>query len=159
MTRDVDLTILLPPGREEPVLAEIIGTFPARVDDPVAFALEHRVLPVSAPGASDADIVLGLPGYEEGLTSRATHFQLEPGRSVRLCSAEDLAVHKALAGRPRDLQDLEGIVLRQGTRLDVSYIRRWLADLARAAEDPEVLARFERTWAAVPTAPACGAGG
>ena len=66
---------------------------------------------------------------------------------MRLCSAEDLIIHKALAGRPHDVLDLEGVVARQGAALDVPYVRRWLEELARLADDPEVAARFERIWA------------
>ena len=50
LTRDLDLTLLLTPGREEATLREIIALFPARIEDAVAFALKHRVLPVNVPG-------------------------------------------------------------------------------------------------------------
>ncbi len=49
-----------------------------------------------------------LPGYEE---EALTH-EVGAGRSVRLCSAEDLIIHKALAGPPQDVLDIEGIVAR-----------------------------------------------
>jgi hypothetical protein len=74
-------------------------------------------------------------------------YDLDDGRAVRLCSAEDLIIHKAMAGRPQDLLDIEGVVTRQGTALDLAYVRRWLEELARLADDPEVSARFERIWA------------
>lgn len=147
LTRDVDLTVLLPPGSEETMLRAIVAAFPARIEDAVAFAVAHRVLPVEVPGASEADISLGLPGYEEHVIARAVPYDLGEGRVVRLCSAEDLIVHKALAGRPKDVLDIEGIVGRQGRALDVAYVRRWLGELARVAEDPDVAARFERIWA------------
>jgi hypothetical protein len=146
LTRDVDLTLLLPPGREEAVLREIVATFPARIDDAVAFALEHRVLPVEVPGGSEADLSLGLPGYEEHAIARAVPYDLGDGREARLCSAEDLIIHKAVAGRPHDVLDIEGIVARQGAALDAAYVRRWLDELARLSDDPEVTARFERIW-------------
>lgn len=148
LTRDVDLTILLRPGSEEATLREIVAVFPARIENAVAFALEHRVLPVEVPGGSEADISLGLPGYEEHVIARAVAYDLGDGRDVRLCSAEDLIVHKALAGRPQDVLDIEGIVARQGPALDIAHVRRWLEGLARLADDPEVTARFERAWAA-----------
>jgi hypothetical protein len=148
LTRDVDLTILLAPGGEEPTLREIVARFPARLENAVTFALEHRVLPVEVPGGSEADISLGLPGYEEEVMDRAVPYELGDGRQVRLCSPEDLVIHKALAGRPQDVLDIEGVVARQGKALDVAYVRRWLAELARIADDPEVLGRFERIWAA-----------
>jgi len=147
LTRDVDVTVLLPAGREEPVLREIVAAFTPRIDDAVAFAIEHRVLPVEVEGGSEADISLGLPGYEEHVVDRTVPYDLGEGREVKLCSAEDLIVHKALAGRPQDLLDIEGVVARQGKALDVAYIRRWLGELASVAEEPEVAARFERIWA------------
>lgn len=147
LTRDVDVTILLPPEGEEAALREIVAAFPARIDNPVAFALEHRVLPVEVPEGSEADLSLGLPGYEEHVIARAVPCDLGDGREVRLCSAEDLIIHKALAGRAQDVLDLEGIVARQGVALDIAYVRQWLQELARASADPEVAARFERIWA------------
>ena len=146
LTRDVDLTILLSPGSEEAILRDIVEVFPPRIKDAVAFAVEHRVLPVEVRGGSEADIGLGLPGYEEHVVARAVAYDLGDGREVRLCSAEDLIIHKALAGRPQDLLDIEGVVARQGLNLDTRYVRRWLEELARTAEDPEVIARFDRTW-------------
>ena len=146
LTRDVDITILLPPGNEDAGLREIVAAFPARIEDAVAFALEHRVLPVEVPGGSEADISLGLPAYEEHAIARAVPYDLGDGREVRLCSAEDLIIHKALAGRPQDVLDIEGIVVRQGAVLDIAYVRRWLRELAQFAGDPAVAARFERIW-------------
>ncbi|MFQ5896838.1 MAG: hypothetical protein ACE5JN_01120 [Candidatus Methylomirabilia bacterium] len=147
LTRDVDLTVLLPPGGEEATLREIVAAFPARIEDAVAFALEHRVLPVDVPGGSEADLSLGLPGYEEHLIARTVAYDLGDGREVRLCSAEDLIIHKALAGRPQDVLDIEGVVARHGAALDIVYVHQWLEELARLADDPEVVARFERIWA------------
>ncbi len=146
LTRDVDLTILLPAGQEEPVLREILRAFPGRVEDALQFALVHRVLPVRVPGGSEADITLGLPGYEEGVVARAVDYDLGDGRVVRLCSAEDLIIHKAVAGRPQDLMDIEGIVARQRDRLDPAYLRRWLGEVSALLEDPEIAQRFERAW-------------
>lgn len=146
-TRDVDVTILLEPGREEATLRALVEAFPPRLEDAVAFALEHRVLPVDVPGASEADISLGLPGYEEHVIARAVPYDVGGGRAVHLCTAEDVIIHKALAGRAKDLHDVEGIVARQGGRLDLAYVRRWLGELGRVAQDPEVAARFERIWA------------
>lgn len=147
LTRDVDLTVLLPQGREEAILHELAAAFPPRIENAVTFALEHRVLPVSVPGSSEADISLGLPGFEEHVIARAVGYDLGDGRQVRLCSAEDLIIHKALAGRPQDVLDIEGVVARHGTALDLAYLRRWLGELGRVADDPQVTARFERIWA------------
>ena len=147
LTRDVDLTIQLPSGREEPILREILRAFPGRIDDALQFAVVNRVLLVRVPGGSEADITLGLPGYQEHLIARAVDYPLGGERTVKLCSAEDLIILKAVAGRPQDLMDIEGIVARQRDRLDLAYLRRGLGELSTLLDDPEVAQRFERAWA------------
>jgi hypothetical protein len=66
-----------------------------------------------------------------------------PGVALRTCSAEHLIVYKLVAARPQDLVDVEGIVRRQGRRLDMERIHRWGRELAVLKEDPELLRPFE----------------
>lgn len=146
-TLDVDLTVLLPPGEEEPVLEELLATFEGRRPDALAFARRHRVLLLRVPGVADVDLSLGLPGYEDEVMARVVEYDLGDGCLVRLCSAEDLIIHKAVAGRPQDLLDIEGVVLRQGHHLDLTYIRYWLRIFADLLETDEVIQRFESPWA------------
>jgi len=150
LTIDVDLAILLPAGGEEQRLRDIVATFPSRLKDVVAFALEHRVLPIDVPRASPADLSLALPGFEEEAIARAVSYDVGQGRIVRLCTAEDLVVYKCVAGRPQDVMDIEGVVARQGDSLDVAHIRRWVEEFAQITEDREVVARFERAWESRP---------
>jgi hypothetical protein len=42
--------------------------------------------------------------------------------------------------------DIETVVLRQGRRLDVGYIRRWLREFSDLLANPEVLERFEQAF-------------
>lgn len=58
---------------------------------------------------------------------------------VLLPSPEDLIVMKAIAHRPRDVADIEGI-LDAYPAVDVGYIRRWLEGFAEALDAPELLA-------------------
>ncbi len=66
------------------------------------------------------------------------------GRPVRFPSPEDLAVLKVVAGRPRDLLDVEGIVRRHGDKLDRRYIETTLERVCELAEDHEILDRWRR---------------
>lgn len=59
---------------------------------------------------------------------------------------EDLIIHKAVAGRPQDLYDIEGVVYRQGETLEVNYIRLWLREFALILENPQMPERFEVPW-------------
>lgn len=146
LTIDVDLAILLRAGAEEQRLREIAAAFTPRLKDAVAFALEHRVLPIDVPGASPVDLSLALPGFEEEAIARAVDYEVGPGRAVRLCTAGDLVVYKCVAGRPQDLLDVEGIVARQGDALDAARVRGWVTEFAQLTGDREIAARFERAW-------------
>ena len=92
------------------------------------------------------DMSFGLPGYEEQVISRSVDHKLSPRKSVKICSAEDLIIYKAIAGRVQDVQDIEGVIVRQGNRLDTPYIRQWLSAFAELLESSEVSQRFEQAW-------------
>ncbi len=54
--------------------------------------------------------------------------RVEVGKAlVRFAAVEDLVIHKVVAGRPRDLEDVRSI-LAKNPAFDVAYIRRWLAE-------------------------------
>ena len=146
LTVDVDLTVLTPPEGTADFVQMIVKHFDSRVPDPVSFARQTRMILARASNGCEVDISLALPGYEDELMQRAVEWQLEPGKCVSLCSAEDLIIHKAVAGRPQDLSDIEGVVYRQGDTLDVEYIRPWLREFAAVLENPELIGRFEAPW-------------
>jgi len=145
-TQDVDVTAMFPLEEPLPLLQELAAHFAPRLPDAVDFARRQRVLLVRASNGVSLDISLGLPGYEEEVMARAVNWELESGKIVRLCSAEDLIIHKAVAGRPQDLRDIEGIIYRQGTALDTAIVRRWLSAFAEVLEQPELPERFETPW-------------
>jgi hypothetical protein len=63
---------------------------------------------------------------------------------VRFASAEDVVIHKMVAGRPRDIEDVRVILLKQRT-FDVEYTRRWLHWLDEMLSRSLVLP-FEILW-------------
>lgn len=122
-TRDVDLTVMTPLDRPSTAfIRQILKRFPGRIENAEEFARRNRVILITASNGCPADISMGLPGYEEEVMQRATEVELEPGKAIRICSAEDLIIHKAVAGRPQDVRDVEGIVYRQCETLDVATI-------------------------------------
>ncbi len=145
-TQDVDVTVVAPLDNPTAFIEQIVERFQPRIADAIAFARRNRVILVRANNGCPMDISLGLPGYEAEVMRRAVNHELEPGKPIRLCSAEDLIIHKAIAGRPQDERDIEGIIYRQRNALDVRYIRTWLRDFADLLAKPEIQARFERPW-------------
>lgn len=77
------------------------------------------------------------------MVDRASSFEYPPGISLRTCSAEDLIVMKAFAGRGQDWVDVENVLVRQGHRLDWEYVREQLTPLAELKGEPEIVTRLE----------------
>ena len=50
---------------------------------------------------------------------------------MRFATLEDVVVHKIVAGRPRDLDDVKSIVLKNPA-YDGRYIERWLHEFDRS---------------------------
>jgi hypothetical protein len=145
-TQDIDLTVSAPLDELNEFVQRILDRFVPRIPDALDFALRNRIVLVQTSDGYPLDIALGLPGYEDQVMQRAVQYELSPGRTVRLCSAEDLIIHKAVAGRAQDIRDIEGIVYRQGDALDVDYIRLWLAEFADVTANPGLHEPFETAW-------------
>ncbi|MCJ7532684.1 MAG: hypothetical protein MUO64_16870 [Anaerolineales bacterium] len=124
----------------------ITGQFSSRVADPFQFAQQTCMILITASNGVDVDISLALPGYEDEMFARTVEVELQSGRSIRLCSAEDLIIHKAIAGRPQDTIDIQGVIYRQGDKLNIIAIRAWLGQFSDILENREILARFEKLW-------------
>jgi len=109
---------------------------------PVEFALDHRVVLIETSSGIPVDISLaGLP-FEARVIDRSTPFEVTAGVSFNTCSAEDLLVLKAFAGRVQDWLDIEGVIVRQGVRLDRVLVLEELRPLLDLKEDEEAEARI-----------------
>lgn len=132
-TFDIDVTVWAPAGTEPALIKGLGAAFKALPAEPEKFALETRVLPLDVEGFR-VDLILGQLPYEEQAIRRARVVEME-GVKVRMCAPEDLIVHKVLSERPKDLEDVRGIVRAQGKALDRAYldpiVRGLAADLAR----------------------------
>lgn len=50
---------------------------------------------------------------------------------MRFASPEDLVIHKMVAGRARDLEDVRGVLLKNPT-LDSQYVEHWLREFNKS---------------------------
>ena len=62
---------------------------------------------------------------------------------AKIISPEDLVIHKITSDRARDLEDLRGILIRQGPKLDTRYILFWLKKIAKANHKPGLVNLFK----------------
>lgn len=143
MTQDIDLCILCGFGNEEKFIKALTDKYKSRIDDPLSFALTNRVLLLYASNDVPIDISFsGLP-FEEEMIKRSTPFLFHPDCSLITCSAEDLIVLKSFADRSKDWNDIEGIVMRNGTDLNIDYIIEQLKPLCELKESPEIVDKLK----------------
>jgi predicted nucleotidyltransferase len=146
-TRDVDIVVMVPEEKLEDFLKKAAQRFAPRLADALSFARQNRVLLLSTMDGTPVDISLGIAGYEEEAVRRAVTAELPGGVTVRMITAEDLIIHKCLAGRARDVEDVERILVRQRLGVDLTHIRKWLQEFAPLVESHDVLAVFEQALA------------
>lgn len=136
-TKDGDLTLMTHFQNEEEYVEALLQKFHPRIENAGAFALQRRVLLIQDDAGLPFDIALaGLP-FEERTIERASRWKLKSGKVLITCSAEDLIVHKAFAGRLIDWADIERILQKQGGKLDFRLIFEELRPLLELKEAPE----------------------
>lgn len=142
-TQDADLNLLTGFTGEEDYVDALIGEYRLRRPDGRAFALRNRVLLLWSSDGVGIDISLGALPFEERSIGRSRICLLAPGHSLRVCSPEDLIVHKAFASRDQDWADVDMVLLRQGNTLNVRQIFEELVPLAELKEDSSIVPRLE----------------
>jgi hypothetical protein len=142
-TVDANLTLLTGYGLEKPFVEALLRRFEGRIPDAESFALQDRVLLMRSASGVGLDVSLGALPYEEMVVDRSSLFAYTPQVTLRTCSAEDLIVLKAFAGRGQDWVDVERVIVAQTGRLDWSYVRLQLQPLAELKGEPVILDHLE----------------
>lgn len=141
-TKDIDVTLGVGPERLQDLvdLAEASG-WTVLPESPKEFVLQTMVLPcIDDPSGIRLDFIFSLSPYEQEALGRARAI-LVGSRQVRFASVEDLIIHKIVAGRPRDLEDMRGVLLKN-PGADLGYVRGWLEQFQEALDEP-LLKRLE----------------
>ena len=149
LTQDVDLTLLTGFGNEENFTDALLASFPARRADARGFALTRRVLLIQTTSAIAVDVALGAFPFEERSIQRSSPWMWADNKWLSTCSAEDLVVHKAFAGRDLDWGDIERVLIRQHGKLDLAQVRSELKPLLELKGEMEALDKLEQKIATV----------
>ena len=140
-TQDVDL-VLLTQFDDVPFVDELLTAFKPRGEKAREFALQNRIILLSASNGVPVDVSLGALPFEEAMIRRATPFAFLPGVEIPTASAEDLIATKCFADRTRDWADVEGILKRQHGKLKWELILRELTALCELKGAPEIVDRL-----------------
>lgn len=137
-TADIDAMFLLSTDDTSKLLelASTEGIHP-RIENAEEFARKSRVVLLKHdPSGMEIDISLGVLPFEEEMVERG-RVRSFADLSVRLPTPEDLIIMKAVARRPKDLEDIRTIADKYPD-LDVKRIEEWTRAFGDILETPEL---------------------
>jgi predicted nucleotidyltransferase len=137
-TADVDAMFLLS-TQDIPKFLELASAenIRPRIQNAEEFARKNRVLLLRhVPTETDIDISLGMLPFEEEMVERGS-IKSFANLSVRLPTPEDLIIMKAIAHRPKDLEDIRTVV-ENYPNLDVRRVEEWVKAFGEGLETPEL---------------------
>lgn len=132
LTKDIDITLGVGIDRLDEMkgIVDRLGLkyLTERIDD---FVKETMVLPViEQTSGIRIDFIFSFSPYERQAIERARNVPF--GRtSVKFASLEDVVIHKMIAERPRDIEDVQSILLKN-PGYDSRYIIKWLSEFDSA---------------------------
>ncbi|MCM8766558.1 MAG: nucleotidyl transferase AbiEii/AbiGii toxin family protein [Candidatus Omnitrophica bacterium] len=135
LTRDIDITLGIGIEGLEKIknLAEKL-TLKTLIDNPDQFVKNTMVLPlIDQKSGIRIDFIFSFSLYEKQAIERAVEIKF--GKiSVKFASLEDLVIHKIIAGRNRDIEDVK-ILLLKNPSYDVNYIVKWLREFDKSLNE------------------------
>ncbi|MCX5686925.1 MAG: nucleotidyltransferase [Candidatus Omnitrophica bacterium] len=146
-TADVDMNIMLEKEKLQAFIqkARKFGFSPACANLTM-FIKKTGVIPMnfSKRGVRGrCDFIIAENELEKAALGRAV-IRKTGSIKAKFVSPEDLIVHKIISLRPHDREDVRGILIRQFGKLDMRYIKNWLAKLDKMDKNLNSLALLNR---------------
>jgi predicted nucleotidyltransferase len=145
LTRDIDITLGVDSDRFE-IIARVCKDIGLKIlpVEPAAFAAQTKVLPAEDPDSKmRVDFVFSFTPYEQQALKRVKKVELA-GYPVCFASCEDVIIHKMLAGRAVDEEDIRSILVKNRSKIDLGYVRKWLGQFEGLQEYADVLKKFKK---------------
>ena len=125
-TKDIDITLGIDVDTLDKVLVLTSKlSLTILVNDVGDFVKKTMVLPsLDVSTGIRVDWIFSHSNYERQAIERSNKVKFGD-TIVRFASLEDVVIHKIIAGRPRDIEDVS-IILLKTSEYDYQYISRWL---------------------------------
>lgn len=142
LTRDIDITLGLGPEEIDKIRAIITALkLTPLVKNISDFVSQTLVLPaLDAKTKIRIDFIFSLTDYEREAIKRTKNIKIG-NQSVHFASLEDVIIHKMIAKREKDIEDIKSIILKN-PKFDRQYIQKWLGELNKGL-DLNLLERFQ----------------
>jgi predicted nucleotidyltransferase len=143
LTRDIDITLGVDTDKFELVegLCKKLK-LKILVENPLDFARDTKVLPTEEPDSKmRIDFIFSFTPYEAQAIKNAKRILINDYQ-VKFASCEDIIIHKMVAGRAIDEEDVKIILAKNENVIDFEYVNKWLSEFGKITEHKDILARF-----------------
>ncbi|MBE0426529.1 MAG: nucleotidyltransferase [Nitrospirae bacterium] len=143
LTRDIDITLGVNVDRMNELL-DVVQELSLKPipEDIESFIRQTMVLPaLDETTGLRVDFIFSFTPYETGAIKRAKKIKIME-QEVNFASPEDVIIHKIFAGRPRDIEDVKTVILKN-PGIDSQYIRNWLKEFDASFNKNDFLKTFE----------------
>jgi predicted nucleotidyltransferase len=143
LTRDIDITLGIDTDKFC-LIEKICKVLKLKMlpQDPEQFAKETKVLPAEETNSRiRVDFIFSFTPYERQAMKKTKKASLG-GYPVKFAACEDVIIHKMLAGRAIDEEDVKNILLKNKTSINFKYIKKWLSEFNRLSDQKGLLKRF-----------------
>lgn len=143
LTRDIDITLGINIDRFNDILmvTKELSLKPIP-KEPEQFVKQTFVLPtIDEANEIRVDFIFSFTPYEMQALQR-TRKIIIMNQEVAFASPEDLIIHKIFAGRPRDMEDVKSVMIKN-REIDIQYIRKQLKEFDALPEKKDFLKMFD----------------
>jgi predicted nucleotidyltransferase len=143
LTRDIDITLGVDTDKFESIEG-VCKKLKLRilVENPKDFARDTKVLPAEDPDSKvRIDFIFSFTPYEEQAIKNAKQVLIDD-YPVKFASCEDIIIHKMVAGRAIDEEDVKSILAKNKNAIDFEYVNKWLSEFGKIAEHEGISERF-----------------
>jgi hypothetical protein len=144
LTKDIDITLGIGVEGFRKVTRSVKNLkFKILVPEPEDFVKETMVLPTHhAESGIRVDFIFSHSLYEHQAIQNAKRVKFG-AQEVCFAPLEDVIIHKIIAGRPRDLEDIRSVILKN-PEFNLDYIEKWLIEFDESLEE-NFLELFRKT--------------
>ncbi len=146
LTTDVDFIVALAPNAVGPFLVKARESGFEVDEQVVLMNLQISGVARFTYRGTFLDLIVGESDFDRSAMGRRRRLQLL-SREAWVVSPEDLVLYKLVAMRDRDIDDVRRVLIRQGSSLDVAYLRNWAAILADKIGKPEIASKLNELLA------------
>jgi predicted nucleotidyltransferase len=128
LTKDIDVTLGLGTEGLDRVMQSVQNLkFKIIVPDAEEFVQDTMVLPtLHDKSGIRVDFIFSFSAYEHQAIKKAKRVKIGT-QDVNFASLEDVIIHKIIAGRARDLEDIRSVILKNPD-FNQKYIEKWLKE-------------------------------